>query len=88
MQLAPHRPYNFVAAPIPTPFPAARFTPEIMAKARKLGLAVTDEPDDMHRTITYVFSFPDTADSFAYPLYTAAGPHSALRFLDHFAARQ
>jgi hypothetical protein len=88
MQLAPHRPYNFVAAPIPTPFPAARFTPEIVAKARKLGLTVTDEADDMHRTITYVFGIAETDGSFADPLYTAAGPHSALRFLDHHAARQ
>ena len=88
MQLAPHRPYGFIPAPIPAPFPAAKFTPEIEAKARRLGLVVEHEKDDMRRTITYVFGLPEPDGTLSDPLYSAAGPHSALRFLDHHAARQ
>ena len=87
MNLEPIRPYSFIPSPIPALSPAARFTPEIEAKARKLGLVVEHEADDMHRTITYVFGLAEPDGTFADPLYSAAGPQSALRFLDHFAAR-
>lgn len=87
MQLAPHRPCSFIPAPIPALSIAERFTPGIEAKARELGLVVESADDPTHRTVTYIFGLPDADGLLADPLYTAAGPHSALRFLDHHAAR-